>query len=159
MSSQLVTCSAEDTTTDVMYCALEIVKWKEKQEKKEKASICLDFAVFCRDCCCDFSSRIRLFHLAFLSSHIHFICIPAVHIISFCVSFLLQVNELNKLAGSQCMGYHSSAGRALQRERRGLGLNPLKPRKTLFLATSQLLKLRFTAIHFIYIPAVHILSF
>ena len=42
-------------------------------------------------------------------SHIHFICIPAVHIISFCfVSFLSQVDELNKLAGSQCIGLHSS---------------------------------------------------
>ena len=37
-----------------------------------------------------------------------FICIPAVHIISFCVSFLSRVDELNKLAGSQCMGLHSS---------------------------------------------------
>ena len=44
-----------------------------------------------------------------------FICIPAVHIISFCVSFLSLDVELNKLAGSQCMGLHSSAGRALQR--------------------------------------------
>ena len=33
---------------------------------------------------------------------------PAVHIISFCVSFLSWVDELNKLAGSQCMGLHSS---------------------------------------------------
>ena len=41
-------------------------------------------------------------------SHTHFICIPAVHIISFCVSFLSRVDELNKLAGSQCMGLHSS---------------------------------------------------
>ena len=42
---------------------------------------------------------------------IHFICIPAVHIISFCVSFLSRsrVDEVNKLAaGSQCMGLHSS---------------------------------------------------
>ena len=41
-------------------------------------------------------------------SHTHFICIPAVHIISFCVSFLSRVDELNKLAGLQCMGLHSS---------------------------------------------------
>ena len=34
--------------------------------------------------------------------------IPAVHIISFCVSFLSRVDELNKLAGLQCMGLHSS---------------------------------------------------
>ena len=48
-------------------------------------------------------------------SHTHFIYIPAVHIISFCVSFLSRVDELNKLAGLQCMGLHSSAGKALQR--------------------------------------------
>ena len=34
-------------------------------------------------------------------------CILAVHIISFCVSSLLRVDELNKLAGLQCMGLHS----------------------------------------------------
>ena len=48
-------------------------------------------------------------------SHTHFICIPAVHIITFSVSFLSRVDELNKLASLQCMGLHSSAGRALQR--------------------------------------------
>ena len=48
-------------------------------------------------------------------SHTRFICIPAVHIISFSVSFLSRVDELNKLASLQCMGLHSSAGRALQR--------------------------------------------
>ena len=41
-------------------------------------------------------------------SHTHFICIPAVHIISFCVSFHSRVDELNNLAGLQCMGLHSS---------------------------------------------------
>ena len=46
-------------------------------------------------------------------SHTHFICILAVHIISFSVSFLSWVDELNKLASLQCMGLHSSAGRAL----------------------------------------------
>ena len=34
------------------------------------------------------------------------------------VSFLSRVDKLNKLACSHCMGLHSSAGRALQRERR-----------------------------------------
>ena len=48
-------------------------------------------------------------------SHTHFICVPAVHIITFSVSFLSRVDELNKLASLQCMGLHSSAGRALQR--------------------------------------------
>ena len=36
---------------------------------------------------------------------------------AFCVSFLSRVDELNKLAGSQSMGLHSSVLRALQRER------------------------------------------
>ena len=40
---------------------------------------------------------------------------------SFCVSFLSRVDELNKLVCLQCMGLHSSAGRALQRKRRGHG--------------------------------------
>ena len=37
------------------------------------------------------------------------------------LSELSLVDELNKLACLQCMGRHSSAGRALQRERRGHG--------------------------------------
>ena len=54
-------------------------------------------------------------------SHTHSICIPAVQyhfiqgFISFRVSFLSRVDELNILASLQCMGLHSSAGRALQR--------------------------------------------
>ena len=35
------------------------------------------------------------------------------------ISFLSRIDELTKLAGLQCRGLHSSAGRALQRERRG----------------------------------------
>ena len=46
---------------------------------------------------------------------------PQFTVISFCVSFLSRVDELNKLACLQCMGLHSSAGRGLQRERRGHG--------------------------------------
>ena len=48
-------------------------------------------------------------------SHTHFICIPAVYIITFRASFPSRVDELNKLTSLQCMGLHSSAGRALQR--------------------------------------------
>ena len=66
--------------------------------------------------------------------HTHFICIPAVHIILFSVSFLSRVDELNKLASLQCMGLHSSAGRALQRERRGPGSNPFEALKNFFRA-------------------------
>ena len=93
-----------------------------------------------------------LYHRNFLNcdslrwSHIPFICIPAVHIISFCVSFLSRVDELNKLAGSQCMGLHSSGwlSTAALTQRPRLRI-PLKPRKTFFRAISQFLKLRFTA--------------
>ena len=43
-----------------------------------------------------------------LCNPLKIVCIPAVHIISFCVSFLSRVDEPNKLAGLQCMGLHSS---------------------------------------------------
>ena len=43
---------------------------------------------------------------------LHFIRIPAVHIISLSVSLLSQVDELNKLACSPCMVLHSSVCRA-----------------------------------------------
>ena len=70
----------------------------------------------------------------------------AVHIISFSVSFLSRVDELNKLASLQCMGLHSSAGRALQRYRRGHGFESRwSPENLFFGLFSQLLKLRFTA--------------
>ena len=66
-------------------------------------------------------------------SHTHFICIPAVHIISFCVSFPSRVDELNKLASLQCMGLHSSgwesAAALTQRPRVRI---PLKPRNHFF---------------------------
>ena len=79
-------------------------------------------------------------------SHSHFICIPAVHIISFSVPFLSRVDELNKLANLQYMGLHSSAGRALQRQRRGHGFKSRwSPEKLFFGLFLQLLKLPFTA--------------
>jgi len=64
-------------------------------------------------------------------SHLHFMCISAVHIIPFYVSFLSWVikYELNKLACSKCMGLHSSVGRALQRECRAHSVNPLEALK------------------------------
>ena len=66
------------------------------------------------------------FHLFFRSSQF----------ISFCVSFLSRVNELNKLACSPCMGTHSSASRALQRERRGHGFESRWSPKAFFWANS-----------------------
>ena len=47
----------------------------------------------------------HLFHLYSRSSNNFILCL---------ISFLSRVDELNKLACSQCMGLHSSAGRALQ---------------------------------------------
>ena len=75
-------------------------------------------------------------------SHTHFICIPAVHIISFSVSFRSLVDELNKLASLQYMGLHSSAGRALQRYAEATGSNPVEaPKNRFFGLFSQSLKL------------------
>ena len=76
-------------------------------------------------------------------SHLHFhLYSRSSHFISLRVSFLSRVDKLNKLAGLQCMGLHSSAGTALQRERRGHGSNSVEAPKTsvFFRATSQLLK-------------------
>ena len=105
-------------------------------------------------------------------SHIYFICIPTVDIISFCISILSRVDELNKFAGLQCtcMGLHtcSLAGRALQHKHssRPQAQIPLKPRKTFFglfhiykCVNYDSLRWSHTVIHFICIPAVHIISF
>ena len=53
----------------------------------------------------------------------------------------------NKLAGLKCMGLHNPDVRTLHaaRTQRPRVRIPLKPRKTIFRAISQLLKLRFTA--------------
>ena len=74
-------------------------------------------------------------------SHTHFICIPAVHIISFCVSFLSRVDELNKLASLQYMGRVWTLFFGLFRN---------------YLNCDSL---RWSHTHFICIPAVHIISF
>ena len=65
-------------------------------------------------------------------SHTHFICIPAVHIISFSVSFLSRVDEFNKLAGLQCMGLHSSAGEHCSANAEATGSNPVEALKIFF---------------------------
>ena len=90
---------------EMMWTAGIQMKWvcdhrsAKKPEKKRGGSPEILFFGLFRNCLnCD-SQR---------WSHTHFICIPAVHIISFCVSFLSRVDELNKLAGLQCMGLHSS---------------------------------------------------
>ena len=53
---------------------------------------------------------------------------------NFILCFILsRVDELNKLASSQCMGPHSSAGRALQCENaEATGSNPVEAPKDFF---------------------------
>ena len=96
-------------------------------------------------------------------SHTHFICIPAVHIILFSVSFLSRVDELNKLACLQYMGLHSSAGRALRANAEATGSNPVEAPKNFFSGYFRNClncdSLRWSHTHFICIPAVHIISF
>ena len=85
------------------------------------------------------------FHLYFCSSQF----------ISFCVSVLSWVDELNKLACSPCMGLHSSVGGALQRPWVRI---LLKPRKSFFGLPCNCLNcdsLRWSHLHFIDISAVH----
>ena len=90
-----------------------------------------------------------------------FTCTYAVHIISFCISFLSRVEELNKLACSFTTNAEDT------------GSNPVEAPKNLFFlgggggvegwgrggAISQLLKLglrlRWSHLHFICISAVH----
>ena len=59
--------------------------------------------------------------------NIRVICIPAVHIISFCVSFLSRsrVDEINWRPAPSVMVFIAQGGRALQRERRGHGIESL----------------------------------
>ena len=61
---------------------------------------------------------------------------PQFTLFPFYVSFLSQVDEPNKLASYQCMGLHSSAGRALQREEEATVSNPVEGPKILFLGYS-----------------------
>ena len=77
------------------------------------------------------------------------------------IEFWPASSVIGQLAYLQCMGLHSSAGRALQRERRGHGFeSSWSPKKLLFfLANLQLHKLQFNCKGFICIPAVHIISF
>ena len=87
-------------------------------------------------------------------SHIHFICIPAVHIISFCVSFLSRVDNSINWPASSVWVFIAQAGRALQRERRGHGFESRRsPEKLFFGLFRNCLNcdsLRWSHIHFIY---------
>ena len=71
------------------------------------------------------------------------------------IAFLSWVDEFNKLACSQCMGLHNSAGRALQRKCKGRRFKShWSPKKLLLWATLQLLKLRFNCDSRIFISFV-----
>ena len=66
-------------------------------------------------------------------SHIRFICIPTVYIISFCVSFLSLVDELNKLVCLQCMVFIAQLVEHRSANAEATGSNPVEAPKTLFL--------------------------
>ena len=101
-------------------------------------------------------------------SHIYFICIHAVHLISFCVSFFSRVDELNKLACPQWV-FIAQLGEHCSANAEAMGSNPIEAPKNIFWGPiSQLLVnklLEFTAmaqnifISFDCIPAVHVILF
>ena len=66
-------------------------------------------------------------------SHTHFICIPAVHIISFSVSFLSRVDELNKLATPSIWVFIAQLGEHCSTNAEATGSNPVEaPKKPFF---------------------------
>ena len=76
-----------------------------------------------------------------------------------CVSFFSQVDQLNKLASSQCMGLLSSAGTEhCSANAEAMGSNPVEAPKNSFFfqATSQILKLKFNCDGRIFISLVNI---
>ena len=62
-----------------------------------------------------------------------FHCIPAVHIISFCDSFLSQIDELNKLACLQCMVFIAQLVEHGSVNAEAMHLNPVEAKKNFFL--------------------------
>ena len=77
-----------------------------------------------------------------MSHDIHFICIPAVHVISFCVLSLSRVDELNKLALS-VWAFIAQLVEHCSANAETTGSNPVEAPKNFFRATSQFLKLWF----------------
>ena len=98
-------------------------------------------------------------------SHIHFICIPAVHIISFNVSFLSQVmNSINKYwPASSIWVFIAQLGEHCSASAEVTGSNPTEAPKNSFSGYFRNClncdSLRRLHTHFICIPAVHIISF
>ena len=95
------------------------------------------------------------------------VCIPAVHIISFSVSFLSRVDELNRLASLQytCMPwvFIAQLGEHCSANAEATGSNPVEAPKNFFSGYFRNCLncdlLRWSHTHFICIPAVHIISF
>ena len=79
-------------------------------------------------------------------SHIHFICIPAVHIISFCVSFLSRVDELNKLAPPSIWVFIAQLVEHCSVNAEATGSNPVEALKNFF---SGYFTIAWSRIHFI----------
>ena len=83
-------------------------------------------------------------------------CIPAVHIISFNVSFLSRVDELYvNWPAFSVWAFRAQLIEPCSANAEATGSNPSKTRKTFFRATSQLLKFRCTAMvtysfHYLY---------
>ena len=66
-------------------------------------------------------------------SHVHFICIPTVHIISFCVSFLSQVEELNKFwPASRVWDFIAQLAEHCIENAEAMGLNPVEAPKNFY---------------------------
>ena len=96
-------------------------------------------------------------------SHTHFICIPAVYIISFSVSFLSRVDELNNWPASSIWVFIAQLGEHRSANAEATGSNPVEAPKIFFSGYFRNClncdSLRWSHTHFICIPAVHIISF
>ena len=79
-------------------------------------------------------------------SHTHFICIPAVHIISFSVSLLLRVDNSINWPASSTWVFIAQLGEHCSANAEATGSNPVETPKNVFFGLfSPMLKLRFTA--------------
>ena len=65
-------------------------------------------------------------------SHTHFICIPAVHIISFCVSFLSWVDELNNWPAPGIWVFIAHLGEHCSANAEATSSNPVEAPKNFF---------------------------
>ena len=96
-------------------------------------------------------------------SHTHFICIPAVHIISFSVSFLHGLMNSINWPASTIWVFIAQLGEHCSANAEATGSNPVEAPKNFFSGYFRNClncdSLRWSHTHFICIPAVHIISF